>query len=122
MNTRRRVCIIANSPVFNENCVAARWQESDLVIATDGAANRLPGELKPHIICGDFDSIDEAAARKRFPAVELVRSSCQETNDLEKSIRLAIERGASEIAVSCSMGGQLDHTVTTLSLLEVYYC
>jgi thiamine pyrophosphokinase len=121
MNTSRRVCIIANSRVFNDLCVATRWKESDLIIATDGAANRLPEGFNPHIICGDFDSIDKAAARKRFPTAELVCSPCQETNDLEKSIRLAIERGASEIAVSCSMGGRLDHTVTTLSLLEAYH-
>jgi len=121
MNKRFKVCIVANTPAFNVTCATARINNSDLVIATDGAANRLPFELAPDIICGDFDSLDEAAARGRFPAVELVHSSCQETNDLEKCITLAMARGASEIVISCAMGGRLDQTVTTLSLVERYH-
>lgn len=121
MSEHKKICIIANSPVFNLACVSARFTESDLAIATDGAANRLPAELAPDIICGDFDSIDESAARQLFPHAEYVKSSCQETNDLEKCIILAIARGASEIVLSCAMGGRLDQMVTTLSLLERYH-
>lgn len=91
------------------------------MIATDGAVNRLPPDITPHIICGDFDSIDFADAQRRFPTSELVRSACQETNDLEKCITLAIERGAKEITISCALGGRIDQTVTTLSLLERYH-
>jgi thiamine pyrophosphokinase len=121
MSRKTKICIIANTPAFNVACAAARISESDLVIATDGAATRLLAELAPDIICGDFDSLDEAAARGRFPAAELVHSSCQETNDLEKCITLAMARGASEIVISCAMGGRLDQTVTTLSLVERYH-
>lgn len=91
------------------------------MIATDGAANRLPTEMPPDVICGDFDSLDEVSARSRFPGAELVHSTCQETNDLEKCVALAMTRGASEIVISCAMGGRLDQTVTTLSLLERYH-
>lgn len=121
MSQKTKICIIANTPAFNVACAAARISESDLVIATDGAANCLPTELAPDLICGDFDSLDEAAARGRFPAAELVHSTCQETNDLEKCITLAMARGASEIVISCAMGGRLDQTVTTLSLVERYH-
>jgi thiamine pyrophosphokinase len=121
MNEKKRVCIIANSPAFNAVCAKLRVSDSDLVIATDGAAHRLPLELAPHIICGDFDSLDFVEAQKRFPSAEFIRSECQETNDLEKCILLAIARGAREIALSCSLGGRIDQTVTTLSLLERYH-
>ena len=118
---RKRVCIIANTPAWNEPCALARPHEADLIIVTDGAANRLPEQVVPHIICGDFDSIDLAAAQTRFPSAEFINSACQETNDLEKCITLAIERGATELVLSCSIGGRMDQTVTTLSLLERYH-
>ena len=118
---RKRICIIANSPEFNLACVRARFSESHLIIAADGVAIRLPDELAPSIICGDFDSLDESVARRRFPEAEFIRSSCQETNDLEKCIILAIARGASEVTLSCAMGGRPDQTVTTLSLLQKYH-
>jgi thiamine pyrophosphokinase len=116
-----RVCIIANTPTFYSSCATARASEADLVIATDGAANRLPAGVTPHIICGDFDSIDIADAQKRFPTSELIRSTCQETNDLEKCITVALARGAKQITISCALGGRIDQTVTTLSLLERYH-
>jgi thiamine pyrophosphokinase len=121
MSVKNRVCIIANTPHFDLDCVIQRIAQSDLVIATDGAANSLSEGLAPHIICGDFDSIDLPAARERFPQAELVHSTCQESNDLEKCIAVALSRQASEIAISCAMGGRLDQTVTTLSLLERYH-
>jgi thiamine pyrophosphokinase len=116
-----RACIIANTPTFNSSCATARASEADIIIATDGAANRLPADVTPHIICGDFDSIDIADAQRRFPTSELIRSACQETNDLEKCIALALERGVTQIAISCALGGRIDQTVTTLSLLERYH-
>jgi thiamine pyrophosphokinase len=121
MLKQKRVCIIANTPTWNESCAVTRINEADLVIVTDGAANRLPDGVVPHIICGDFDSIDLSVAEARFPGSEFIKSTCQETNDLEKCITLAIARGATEILLSCSMGGRLDQSVTTLSLLERYH-
>ncbi len=120
LQPKLRVGIIANAPTFDLGGVSALFAESDLVIATDGAANRLTKELAPQVVCGDFDSIDQLAVRQLFPDAELVWNRCQESNDLEKCIELALKRGAGEIAISCAMGGRLDHTLTTLSLLERY--
>jgi thiamine pyrophosphokinase len=116
-----RVGIIANAPTFDIQGISNLFANSDLVIATDGAANRLTKDFAPQIVCGDFDSIDEIAVRDLFPATELVCNRSQESNDLEKCIKLALERGASEIAISCAMGGRMDHTLTTLSLVERYH-
>ena len=119
--THKRACIIVNTPSWNEPCARARICEADLIIVTDGAANRLPEQFVPHIVCGDFDSIDLSTVQARFPSAEYIRSVCQETNDLEKCITLAIARGATEIALSCSIGGRMDQTLTTLSLMERYH-
>lgn len=118
---KKRACIIANSSEFDGDVAHARGEKADIVIVTDGAVHRLPTSITPHIVCGDFDSYDSETARLMFPHAEFVHLSCQETNDLEKGVRLALERGASEIDIVCACGGLLDQTLTTLSVVERYH-
>ncbi len=115
-----RVCIIANSPDFEEQSVLARAREAALVIVTDGAIERIPAQLAPHIVCGDMDSHDPKVHGHRFPDTEWVNVACQESNDLEKAIRIAIQRGATEVELLCSFGGRIDQTLITLSVMEAF--
>ena len=116
-----RACIIANSPSFDEQ--AAKWRASlaDLVIATDGAIERMSTTVVPHIVCGDMDSHEPEEHKGRFPTTAWIHQECQETNDLEKSILVAMERGATEIDVVCAFGGRLDQTLMTFSVMERYH-
>lgn len=116
-----RACIIANSPEFDEAAILKCAERADLVIAVDGAANRLPARVAPHVVCGDFDSIKRDEARARFPSSEFLHVPCQESNDLEKSVVVALERGASEIDVVSACGGLLEQTLTTISVIERYH-
>lgn len=115
-----RACIIANSPVFEREIALQRARASQLVIVADGGVARLPDELAPHIVCGDMDSHDPKRQSGRFPGAEWIHRPCQESNDLEKSIRIAIERGATEIDLVCAFGGRPDQTLMTLSVMELF--
>jgi len=115
-----RTCIIANSPVFEQEIALERARAAQLVIVTDGGVARLPDELSPHIVCGDMDSHDPTKHSERFPSAEWIHRPCQESNDLEKSIRIAIERGATEIDLVCAFGGRPDQTLLTLSVMELF--
>jgi thiamine pyrophosphokinase len=117
----KRACIIANSPQFEVQESFEHAKKADLIIAADGAAKKLHSDLKPHIICGDFDSMDFDECVKLFPRAEWIRDTCQETNDLEKCIKLALSRGATDIGILCAQGGRLDHSLVTLSILERYH-
>ena len=117
----KRVLIVVNTTDFNPQCVLSRVPNTDLIIAADGASNKLPSEVRPHIICGDFDSIDELARRRDLPDTRFVKSECQETNDLEKCVQLALSEGATSIAISCAVGGRIDQTFVTFSILERYH-
>ena len=116
-----RACIIANSPIFDEQAVLWRTRLADLVIVADGAINRIPTELAPHIVCGDMDSHEPQGHARRFPTTEWIHRECQESNDLEKSITVAMERGATEIDVVCAFGGRLDQTLMTFSVMERFH-
>lgn len=115
-----RACIIANSPVFERELALERARASQLVIVADGAVASLPVELAPHVVCGDMDSHDPKGYSERFPGAEWIHRPCQESNDLEKSIRIAIERGATGIDLVCAFGGRPDKTLMTLSVMELF--
>jgi thiamine pyrophosphokinase len=116
-----RACIITNSPQVSATAIEQQSARADLVIVTDGAAHLLPEGVHPHVICGDFDSIDRSAAEKRFSSAEFIHSECQETNDLEKCIKLALTRGARELSIVGTLGGRIDQALTNLSILECYH-
>lgn len=116
-----RACIIANSPSFECHTALRLAGLADLVIVADGAIERVPQELVPHIVCGDMDSHDPQTHASRFPTTEWIHRPCQESNDLEKAITIATERGAKSIDVVCAFGGRLDQTLMTLSVIELFH-
>ena len=116
-----RVLILANgdspSPEFARRLAA----ESDLVVATDGAAHRAAGAgLTPHLVTGDFDSAQPEIVRLEFPNAELLATPDQNLTDLEKAVQVVLSRGATEITVLGATGGRLDHTVASLLLVLRY--
>jgi thiamine pyrophosphokinase len=116
-----KACIVLNAPDVGTLDIAAIAQGAELIIAADGAVRHLPEDFAPHVICGDFDSIKHAGALTRFPSSEYVQLDCQETNDFEKCLDLAIARGMNEILVGANLTGRIDHALVILSVLERYH-
>lgn len=115
-----RVLLLANGTPPSAALILKRAAESSCLIVVDGAAETaIALGLKPHIVCGDFDSLPEQA-RKLLPAAEWIQLADQDMADLEKAFILAIERGASEITVLGATGGRMDHTLVNCSLLLRY--
>ncbi len=77
-------------------------------------------DIRPDIICGDFDSAHIGTARNEFPAAEFVPTPDQNRADLEKAIHLARARGATAITIAGAGGGRIDHTLGNLALLIRY--
>jgi thiamine pyrophosphokinase len=113
--------IIVNGDLPVNERLAEVWQQSKVVISTDGAVNSLMarGHL-PHIVVGDLDSLDPRIRELLPPSVEVVEIPCQDSTDLEKAFRLALERGASEVVVAGIGGGRLDHAITNLAILHKF--
>lgn len=95
--------------------------EFALIIVTDGAVNSLPAWITPHVICGDFDSTDPRRSRERFPDAEIVELPDQSSSDLEKALNLALARGATQITLTKSHGGRIDHFLSVISSLVTYH-
>ncbi|HLJ54849.1 MAG TPA: thiamine diphosphokinase [Chthonomonadaceae bacterium] len=116
-----RALIIANGEPPSAETARAAAEGADLVIATDGAAHKAAAlGLAPDVICGDFDSLDRAIAEHAFPEAEFLALPDQSLADLEKALRLARERGATEATFLGAGGGRVDHALTAVALLLRY--
>jgi thiamine pyrophosphokinase len=116
-----RVLILANGESPSQELAQQLAAEHDWIVATDGAAHRAVGlELLPRLICGDFDSVVLEVARQEFPDAEFLPTPDQDFADLEKAIRIAIERGATEITIVGAHGGRIDFTLANAALLLRY--
>jgi len=114
----KRVCIVANSPEQVPPLLRLISERADLVIAADGALKQVDPSVCVHVVCGDFDSLSETEVAALPPQTEVIRQPHQDMNDLEKSVVLALEHGATDIEVLGAWGGRLDQSLTTLAVLE----
>ncbi len=82
------------------------------VIACDrGYAYARRCGIKPDLALGDFDSytgpVEEGVPVLRLPAEK-------DDTDTMSALRLALDRGCSEITLVCALGGRLDHLLANL--------
>lgn len=107
--------IISDGGTPPEDLLREAVREADLVIAADGGGNlALALGLTPDLLVGDLDSYN-AGGNESFT---IIQDPDQETNDLEKALNLAAERGAGSVTVFGATGQRLDHTLKNLSLLK----
>ena len=89
----------------------------DLCIAADsGYHTALALGERVDLLLGDFDSIgdvphDEGMEIQRVPAEK-------DYTDTQLAVEIAIERGAEDIVIVGGLSGRLDHTLSTLAILE----
>ena len=89
------------------------------IVCCDGAIQKLIAhDLKPTVIVGDMDSIEEEF-KTRY-ADKLVHDPDQETNDLTKAINYCLKRGIKKVFILGATGLREDHTLGNISLLADY--
>ena len=92
----------------------------DLCIAADQGYHtaKALGE-RIDLLLGDFDSIgsvprDEGVEIRQVPAEK-------DYTDTQLAVEIALERGAEDIVIIGGLSGRLDHTLSTLAILEDLY-
>lgn len=86
----------------------------DEVLCCDGAYNRV-GDFKVDCVVGDMDSV-----RRTVSVEKQVFPACKDFTDGEAALRLAIQRGATEIDIVGLLGGdRTDQVLTNLFLLGI---
>lgn len=113
--------IIANGEFENHPRLQKLWSDASLRIAADGGAVNAYYHfaLAPHVVIGDFDSLNDATRVWCTQAdAEFIRFPREKNEtDLELALNLARERGASEITVLGATGGRFDQMMSNVLLL-----
>jgi len=90
---------------------------ADLLIGADGGGNRmLDHSIIPHVVIGDMDSFK----KPEQVDFEMIHQPDQETNDLEKALSLALQRGAITCYVLGAFGKRMDHSLKNLSVMKKF--
>lgn len=88
-----------------------------ILIGADGGGNTcMELGVRPDVVIGDLDSFDV----EKYPDLNIIHDSDQETNDLEKALDLARERGAETVVVLGATGARFDHALKNISVLVRY--
>ncbi len=110
----KAIIFLNGTPVSEKQLNAIDFNEA-LIICADGAFNYLNGFVVPHVILGDFDSVND----RNFPKQSEVITFPPEKDftDGHLAMQTAIDRGANVIDIYGAIGGRPDHAYANLSLL-----
>lgn len=95
----------------------------DLILAVDGgltAARKL--QLKPDCCVGDFDSVskDDLEHFRKIPGISWeTHPPEKDETDTELALHLALRRKVDSIHVFGATGTRMDHTLASISLLQI---
>ncbi len=93
----------------------------DLTVAADsGYHNAVALGERIDILLGDFDSIGELPADGDFERIQVPAE--KDLTDTQLAVTVALDRGAEEIVLIGGLSGRLDHTLSTLAILEDLGC
>ncbi len=111
-----RAFLYAGGHIYPE-FITEHPRAEDLRIAADSglrAADALSERVD--VLVGDFDSLGEPPVRD---GTEIVRVPAEkDLTDTQLALEIAVSRGADEIILIAGLSGRLDHTLSTLSILE----
>ena len=113
---RKKAFIYTGGTVFDEY-VIEKPEKGDLIIAADaGYLTAQKMGVTPDVLLGDFDTLGE----ENIPdGIECLRVPAEKDDtDTQLAVKVTIERGAKEIVIVGGLSGRLDHTLSTLAILE----
>jgi thiamine pyrophosphokinase len=117
-----RAIIFANGELTHPENVAALIQDGDYIIAADGGSRHCAQlGITPHLVVGDFDSLDESELHAlQTGGTRLVRYNRRKNfTDLELALEHARKNGASQALVFAALGRRWDQTLANLLLPAV---
>jgi len=109
--------IVSNGFPPSQPLLRQEADRADLLIGADGGGNRiLEHDMIPDVVIGDMDSFKKPGQAD----FEIIHQPEQETNDLEKALSLALQKGASTCHVLGGFGKRMDHSLKNLSVMKKF--
>ena len=113
--------VLAGGPVRLTPRLRRLTRGADLVIAADGGLRHAAElDLRPDLLVGDFDSLDDAVLASHAGVPEERHPIGKDVLDLELAIDAAVARGARHVRVVGAFGGRLDQTLAAATIALRY--
>lgn len=119
LKTPKTVAIVANGQIEDTSIISKKLKEYDFVIAADGGAvHCLKMGIIPHLLMGDFDSINSHALEmfSNVPKMTFLRD--KDETDLELAITHAFLLNPEKVTLFAATGNRTDHLYVHLNLLR----
>ncbi len=116
----QKIVLFANGELPKPNKIADRIESNDYLIAVDGGLEHMITlDLKPNLIIGDMDSIDEEKLEHfRIQNVKIEKyPTDKDQNDLELAIQKAAAMNPETIWIVAALGNRIDQTLANIFLL-----
>ncbi|HEX6983297.1 MAG TPA: thiamine diphosphokinase [Balneolaceae bacterium] len=113
----KRILILCDGNPPSEQLFLTSFSASDYFIAADGGGNTARNfKQTPDVVIGDLDSFKS----RSDDSFEVILEADQESNDLEKALRLALKKQGTHVQVLGATGKRLDQTLKNLSVLKQF--
>ena len=101
------VALVVNGTFPKDSNIVDKIRSSEVIIATDGAANSLlKNNITPHYVVGDLDSIDSGTQDN---VKHTINTPDQSKTDLEKALEWCIDNNYLSLSIFGISGKSEDH-------------
>lgn len=112
----RALVILDGDPVSKRRLKELAVPAELIVCADGGYRHARAADLHVDLVVGDMDTLP-ASEQANLPPGSLLRDRDPNRTDMQKAVDAAIERGATSLVVTCTLGGRADHALANLSIL-----
>ncbi len=117
-----RVLLLAAGRVVATPALRAAAVAAELVIAADGGLRHARGlGVRPDLLVGDLDSVDDAVLRGWPELARVVHPVDKDALDLELALDEARARAARSVLIVGALGDRLDHSLAAVAVAERYH-
>ncbi|GAE86853.1 thiamine diphosphokinase [Acetivibrio straminisolvens] len=113
--------IVCNGSIIDYSYHKKFFEEADFIVCADGGALHLQRlGIKPDVLLGDFDSIeDKHLEYYKEQNVEIFKfPSEKDMTDTELAVDTVIDKGYKDIVIIGGTGTRLDHTLSNIFCLS----
>ncbi len=101
------VALVVNGTFPKDSNIVDKIRSSEVIIATDGAANSLlKNNITPHYVVGDLDSIDSGTQES---VKHTINTPDQSKTDLEKALEWCVDNNYLSLSIFGISGKSEDH-------------
>lgn len=116
----KRAVVFANGEYDQASASLASVTDDDFIVCVDGGVQHcLHSKLRPDLLLGDLDSLDEhsATAIEQLGTEKIQYPAEKDASDLELALEVLCKRAVAQVVVLGASGGRTDHHLFNWQLL-----